>query len=443
MKKVTLALAAALMVSCALTPVHARSLKTHLKNTLFAASQDDSIFLTVDGRPVFSADSQRLGQIIQSGGSDGISRYFTRGLSNEILTESATVPVPSGSPGFIYTYDPNLNIFQRESIGLGTIFNERVNTLGKGLFAFGLAYIRQDFDEFNGKDISDLPVTKGLFAKQETLGAFLDPGIVSTSVDLDISTNTVALYGIYGLTDWLDVSLLLPITEISLEAKSSISQGAPTFQTDVPVFLSDSQCTVEKARANPKQCRIADFTILRKGTAFTFGSGVVRHKVDRTRAGIGDLVLRSKARFTDGPWGALGGLTEFTFPTGQEDDFLGDGAFKVRFLFLYSKGFWANRLNFHVNGGGKVTSQTSDKNTLEYGSSMDLMITPQLSLVSELIGSWRVDSGGLPDNFIDGAFGLKANPFAGLILHASFRIPATDDGLRSDLTYLVGLEYDF
>ncbi len=445
MKKVMMALVGVLTILCALTPVHARSLKSQLKNTLFAASPDQSLFLTVPGPlgrqvPVFSANPQRFGQLIQSGGANGIARFFTRGLSNEILTESVTVPVPSGSPSFVYVYNTSLNVFEREAIGLGSIFNERVNTLGKGLFAVGVAYIRQDFDEFNGKDLSNLYITKGLFARQTSLGEFLDPGLVKASVDLDISTSTVALYGIYGLTDWLDVSLLLPITEISLKAQSVIDRGLPTLQKDLPVFRPNSQCTTD----NPNQCRPADFTILRKGTPFVFGSGQpVRNTVDRTRAGIGDLILRSKARFIDGSWGALGGLTEFTVPTGQEDNFLGDGAFKARFLFLYSKGFLENHLNFHLNGGGKVTTQTSLKNALEYGSTVDLMVTPQLSLIAEMIGSWRVDSGGLPDNFIDGAFGFKANPFAGLIIQASFRIPATNDGLRSDLTYLAGLEYDF
>jgi hypothetical protein len=165
--------------------------------------------------------------------------------------------------------------------------------------------------------------------------------------------------------------------------------------------------------------------------------------VDETTAGVGDLILRSKAQFFEGQWGAFGGLTEFTFPTGEEDDFLGDDAFKARFLLLYSQSLFNNRLNFHLNGGGRVTTQTSRKNTLEYGSAVDLMITEQLSLVAELAGSWRVDPEGLPDNFIDGAFGFKANLLRGLIVAATFRIPGTDDGLRSDLIYLAGLEYDF
>ena len=154
-------------------------------------------------------------------------------------------------------------------------------------------------------------------------------------------------------------------------------------------------------------------------------------------------MIRGKARLLDRSWGNFGGLTELTFPTGNEDNFLGDGAFKARFLLLYSQGFFANRVNLHLNGGGKVTTQTSRKNTLEYGYGIDFMLTPRLSLVTEMIGSWRVDPEGLPQHFLDSAFGFKANLYRGLIVNVSFRLPATDDGLRSDLVYLAGLEYDF
>lgn len=440
MKKTLAALGTVVFVLCLSSPASARSIKSQLENTLFGAQ--DPIFLTIDtpggSLVLLSTNPDRFGKPI---GSNVIGPLFTNALAGEVLTESAVVPVPSGSGGFSYIYNPTLNIFERQSIGLGTIFNERVNTLGKGTLALGVAYIRQDFDKFNGEDLSDLDIRKGLFAKQQFLGDILDPGVVKADVELDIITNSVALYGIYGVTDWLDVSLLLPITEISVRAESRISQGTNNFQIDVPVFLPDPFCNVERARED--KCRISDFTILRKGTKFTFGSEVRRDTVDETRTGVGDMLVRGKARFLESDWGAFGGLVEFTLPTGDEDNFLGDDAFKARFLLLYSQRLFANRLNFHLNGGGRVTTQTSDKNTIEYGSTVDFMVSPGLSLVAELIGLWRGDSGGLPDNFIDGAFGVKANIFRNLIANLSFRIPATEDGLRSNLLYLVGVEYDF
>ena len=455
MKKTMLTMGVMLGAVLLAAPTFARSLKSSLEHTLFGASPDESIFLTVrnpaagqstdfpDTLVLLSADrnSKIFGRPIQTGGRGGIASQFARGLSSNILTESAVVPLPSGSAGFEYAFNPSLNVFERTSIGLGAIFNERVNTLGKGVFAFGVSYVRQDFDTYNGKDISNLQIQPSLFSGQNSLGPFLDTGIVNAQVKLSVKTDTVALYGIYGLTDRIDVSLLLPLTNISLRAKSTLRQGSPTLLNDFAAFLPDPRCGVDRARSN--QCRISDFIILRRGTRFTFGQGTTTNTVDKSRFGVGDMVVRAKARLLDSYWGNFGGLAEFTLPTGDKDNFLGDNAFKARFLILYSQSFFENRVNFHLNGGGKITTQTGHKNTLEYGSAVDFMVTPQFSLVAEVLGSWRVDPKGLPRYFADGAFGFKANPYRGLIVNASFRIPATDDGLRSDLVYLAGLEYDF
>ena len=452
MKKVAWILGVVLGTVVLVPPAFARSLKTELRDNLFGAKEGVGITVpnsrTGGNTVLLSADpaSRGFGLPIQTGGVGGISDLFTQALGREILTESAVIPLPSGSAGFEYLYNPTLNVFERTSIGLGPIFNERVNTLGTGGFAFGASYIRQEFDTFNGRDLSNLSIGKGLFRPKQSLGPFISTGIVKATVNLGVTTNTTALWGTYGLTDWVDVSLLLPITVISLRAKSTIEQGSLNLLDNLPVFLADSQCDPTK-----RKCNIADFTVLRKGTRFAFPvdrvkgakNGRLTNKVSKSKAGFGDMILRSKARLLDSSWGNFGGLAELTLPTGRESNFLGDDAVKARFLLLYSKSLFSNRLNFHLNGGGKVTTQTSNKNTLEYGSAVDFMVTPQLSLVGELIGSWRVDPEGLPRNFIDGAFGFKVNPYKGLILNASFRIPATNDGLRSDLVYLGGVEYDF
>jgi hypothetical protein len=435
MKRALVGVGSVLSILLFAPSVFASSIKEELESKLFGGPTPS--FFTIADTPLLSADPEQFGTPILAIGSVG--SVVTKAMRDEILSESAVVPVPSGSAGFAYTYNPNLNVFERRSIGLGTVFNERVTTLGKGIFTFGLTYIRQDFDEFNGDDISNLRVRRGLFARSPFLGTLVESGEVDATLDLDVTTNSVAIWATYGLADWLDVSFLLPVTVIDLRARSTIRQASPTLRADLPAFLPDSQCTLERAAQN--QCSISDFILLRQGTRFAITERT--DVVDETRSGVGDLLLRTKARFFEGAWGAAGGITEFTFPSGEKDNFLGDGAFKARFLLLYSQSLFANRLNFHLNGGGKVTTETSRKNTLEYGSSVDLMVTERLSLIAELIGSWRVDAEGLPDNFIDGAFGFKANLFRGLIASASFRIPATDDGLRSDLIYLAGLEYDF
>ncbi len=444
MKKTLVGIAT--LCSVVFFPAHvsAHSIKEQLASTLFGES--NPFFLAIEGRPLLSADPIRFGEPILAIGN--IGSVVTKAMGEEIISESAVVPAPSGTAGFAYEYNPAVDVFERKSIGLGTIFNERANTVGKGYFAFGVAYVRQDFDEYNGEDLSNLRIREGLFAESPFLGVIIDSGEVAATLDLEVTTNSAAIWAIYGLTSWLDLSFLLPVTTIDLRARSTVRQVSNTLIEGLPAFLTDSQCTSERATLG--QCNLSDFILLRQGTLFTITdprtgeeTSEFSDKVDETRSGVGDLILRSKARFLEGDWGAFGGLIDLTFPTGDEDNFLGDNAFKASFLLLYSRNLFDNRLNFHLNGGGRATTQTSRKNTLKYGSTLDWKVKDWLSLIAELSGTWRVNPEGLPDNFIDGAFGFKLNPWRGLIVSATFRLPATNDGLRSDLIYLAGLEYDF
>ena len=103
-------------------PAFARSLKSSLETTLFGGSQP--IFLTVrnpaagqsadfpDTLVLLSADrnSKIFGRPIQTGGQGGIARIFSRALGSNILTESAVIPLPSGSVGFEYIFNSNLTV---------------------------------------------------------------------------------------------------------------------------------------------------------------------------------------------------------------------------------------------------------------------------------------------------------------------------------------------
>jgi len=463
MKKTLTGMGCMLFLICSYGSASARSLKSALRNELFGGS--NPFFLTVrnpaftptSGLPpwllLLAADSSptRLGKrlsitptfgdpLLALGNfGGGLGNVVAEAMSREVISESTITPVPSGSAGFAYEYNPTLDLIEKRPIGLGPIFNDRVDTIGKGILAFGAVYVRQDFDEFNGKDLSSLRIRRGLFSQSPPLGFLVESGEVGATLDLDITTNTTALWATYGAAEWFDISFLLPIKVLDVRARSRVSG---VLQDDLPVLLPDSRCG-DLDRFNRGLCRIADLTVLSKGSPLTIaGASSLTNIVDETKVGVGDFLFRSKARLLDGAWGAIGELTEFTLPTGDEDNFLGDGAFKVRFLFLYSHSLLQNRLHVHLNGGGRVTTQTSRKNTIEYGASVDFALTRQLSLVTELIGSRRVDADGLPEHFLDGAFGFKVNLFGGLILTASFRLPATDDGLRSDLTYLAELEYD-
>ena len=114
MKKTLLSMGVVLGAVLLAAPAFAESLKSLLGNTLFGGSPDKTTFLTVRNPAagqsadfpgtlvLLSADrnSKIFGKPIQTGGQGGIAHIFSRALGSNILTESAVVPLPSGSAGF-------------------------------------------------------------------------------------------------------------------------------------------------------------------------------------------------------------------------------------------------------------------------------------------------------------------------------------------------------
>lgn len=128
MKKAFAAMGVAFPLLLFVVPASARSIKGELKSTLFGGQ---SSFLSVPNPsnpnnpklpaqlPLLSADPdpRRFGTPILAIGSVG--SVVANAMSSEIFSESTVIPIPSGSTGFSYVYNPNLNIFERRSIGLG------------------------------------------------------------------------------------------------------------------------------------------------------------------------------------------------------------------------------------------------------------------------------------------------------------------------------------
>ncbi|MGH7964935.1 MAG: hypothetical protein ACRERD_24500, partial [Candidatus Binatia bacterium] len=62
-------------------------------------------------------------------------------LTKQLAPNAADFPAISTAPGFTYRYNSQLQVFERSSASLGTVFIERPQTLGRGKFDFGLSYL--------------------------------------------------------------------------------------------------------------------------------------------------------------------------------------------------------------------------------------------------------------------------------------------------------------
>lgn len=79
-------------------------------------------------------------------------------LSSSAFAEFQNLPVGSAVAAFTYEFDPQTNVFVKSEAGLGPIFADRAQTLGKGKLNVGASWSHIDFDEIEGTDLDHVPL---------------------------------------------------------------------------------------------------------------------------------------------------------------------------------------------------------------------------------------------------------------------------------------------
>jgi hypothetical protein len=79
-------------------------------------------------------------------------------LADGIFSEVKNLPVAPGVAAFIYELDPETNQYKRTGDGLGAIYSDRAQTLGKGRLNFGVAWSHIEYDEYEDTSLRNLPI---------------------------------------------------------------------------------------------------------------------------------------------------------------------------------------------------------------------------------------------------------------------------------------------
>ncbi|MGH9374268.1 MAG: hypothetical protein ACRD15_22355, partial [Vicinamibacterales bacterium] len=218
------------------------------------------------------------------GGSQGASRPDQAAIAavaafgDRLRAHFATVPLGSSTGGFTYSFDEASGLYTRSSESFGPAFTERAATIGQRKLSIGFNYQHTSFDTFSGEELRDgsimffLPHTDCCAADAPPPSA-QNPGfegdLVQAALRLNATTDTVALFANYGLTDRLDVGLAIPITRVDLEAdvQATIVRLSTALTPTVHTFVEGQD--------------VIGATFTSQGSAM----------------GIGDLVLRTKYNF--------------------------------------------------------------------------------------------------------------------------------------------------
>ncbi len=355
-------------------------------------------------------------------------------LSPTIAAQLSQLPIATAVSGTGLSFSRELGVFTSSVESLGTILTQRGETLGRHKFLFSFNYQRFSFDSVDGIDLKDMAIiSKADFTSMSTYTQ------ADTRVDLRVDQFTAL--GTFGLTNRLDVSVIVPFAKVTL-ATGSLLHAYNVDSSNVP---------------------LSDYEV---GTFYLPGSAT----------GLGDVTVNAKANVFRGERSriAIGG--DVRFPTGDEANYLGTGAYGIKPYIVFSR---RGRLTPNVNFGYQrnfksalyTDNVTGEKlnlpSSLTYSAGVDLRVTKRLTLTSEFMGQYVLNGPRLAMGQINipgaahnpyptvttsadesyamnnvGA-GFKANPFKGLLLNATVMFKLDDGGLRSNFVPLAGMSYRF
>ena len=362
-----------------------------------------------------------------------------------LASQLAAVPLPSPASGFTYTFDSSLGVFQRSTQSFGPILTERAETIGKGKLTSGISYQHFTFDSLEGVPLDDIPA---VFTHDSANLGGGRSDVVTTTNAIEASVNQSVLFVTYGVGGHADLSLGVPFVTVDLSAQSNATIDRVGTATSPATHYYDD------------------------GTG-AFGT-TRQYNKSGSASGIGDLVLRFKGAPIRGEAGAVALGFDVRFPTGDEEDFLGLGAYGVRPFVAasFSHGRAATHVNLAYTWNGKsvlagnpATGTKEDMpDQVNYAVGLDVGATKRLTLVFDFLGTYVIDSPRMSTgtftaangqafpqisfskdsyNMANGAVGLKFNPAGKLLIDFNVLFKLDSAGLRDSVTPLFGIEYAF
>jgi hypothetical protein len=391
-------------------------------------------------------------------------------MNAALLTQLATYPMGYSSGGFTYSFDPATATERRTSPSFGPAFADRPLTIGRGRWNAGLTYQHASFDELEGKRLDGGGLR--FYFEHNNCCPVGNPGslgvpafeqdLIEASLRLHLTTDTAALALNYGVTDRVDVGVVVPIVRVDMEASLDTrllrlgSEGDQVGGVQVHTFPGG-------LTENPQP----------------FASA-------QSATGLGDILIRTKVNLfhtTDGDGVAV--ALDLRLPTGDEENLLGTGTTQARFLVIGSTALWERffpHVNFGYTASGKgfageqaaaIGSPLRQSREVNYTFGFDAAVTPRLTAAFDIIGRTLVDDIGLGDrtvsfqcakcatvpglqssydeffprsgnvNLLLGAAGVRFNVTGNLLLQAHALFAVRKAGLVDNFTPTVGLEYDF
>lgn len=358
-------------------------------------------------------------------------------LSGAIAANVGSVPSTASAGGITYKFVGGLPVKTSESVG--PIFAERAQTLGRGLLFLGVRTSKSNLRTLRGVPLDRLVLN---FTHQDVgepgLGdPVLENDVLEVHLALHVGVDVTSFFATYGLTDRVDVSVVVPVVHASMQARAN-AEMRPFGATAVHFFSGTPQDPGLQA------------------SSATFGSAT----------GIGDIAVRAKINLATGERLAMGLVGDLRLPTGDQDNFTGAGAATVRALLVTSARF--GDFSPHLNVGYALRGGADRNDVILAVAGFDQPLSNTVTLATEVVSEWQpganrtelpatvhfqfpfarsVEPTNIPDtrdHRVLGSFGAKFRTSDhGPILLANMLVPIRRGGLQPSVMWTVGMDIGF
>jgi hypothetical protein len=308
-------------------------------------------------------------QVLVQLGDPLSSRPVGEAIALTSAVEIATMPFGTSSGGFVFKLDPSTGLLARTTTTFGPSFTERALTMGEGQVSVGATFNSTSYDELSGFSLSNLPLG--------SITATSPAASRTSTANLNLTARTVAMSGTVGVSENVDVGVVVPLMSIKLSGTSSVIDGNGTL------------------------ARLAE--------------------TNTTFAGIGDVAAFAKYRFVKfkGPElpdpGGIALLVNMRLPTGSRDNLRGLGITRTLVSGVVSGGrkrlrphasagfeYWSKNVNAPGNPGETV----SVRHQVQYAAGVEMEAAPKVTLLVDYLGQHIMRGGEV--GLVTDTFG--ANP---------------------------------
>jgi hypothetical protein len=425
----------------------AQGLREKISQLFIFGDGEDPLFLAGSADPNNPADVRAHGthfvpSAVTANGS--LISFITTAISRNI----SNTPIGSTSGGASFRFEAGVPV--RVQASAGPIFAERGRTLGRGRTVFGVGRTSSHLSSLRGVDLNNIQ----LFFTHENVdfagcdSTFkapchlmgvpnLENDVMQFKLSLDLDVAVTSIYATYGLTDRLDVGVVLPLVSTSLHGRSD-ANIFPFGGTTAAHFFAGTP-------SNP----VLDAT----------------RSVDGSAWGLGDVAVRTKLAVHQSEKTNVALLADARFATGDDSQLLGSGQFSARALAIVSAQF--GQLAAHANSGYAFRGGKQQNDAVVAIAGFDELIADHVTLAADVVSELQVGRSKLrlpapvqydvpfkrtvipttipdiADDIVNGSFGLKFATDNGFTIIANALIPLNRGGLRANRSYTTGVEFAF